>query len=735
MNSVTEKIYEFGKFRLDAENCILLEGENRIVDLTPKALQILCVLVEAGGRVVPKEEIIKRVWSDSFVEEANLSHHVFRLRKALGENDGNKFIETVPKRGYRFVSKVKSLKSNVQSHSESPISNSEIEQAAFRSKRNFRVLSIILLSVFALAAVVWFRFGKTEQKSIVGQNSQPTPPMTIQRITNTGKMSAATISPDGKFIAYSQNYTEGAGTLYVRQIDTNTEAQLLEPDERIFGSKAFSPDSAYIYYIVYDKRDPDGALYRISVLGGQAVKMLDGVRLMFTLSPDGKRVTFFRDEPEQKQKSLIVAALDGSGEQKVLTRRYDEMEFNFCPAFSPDEDLIAFGAAENPAQNDDNAPSMNVFTVDLTSGEVKKISKEPLVDMGMMNWMPDASGIVMVGERPRTGNQIYFLSYPSGEWRRITKELSSYGNYGMGITKDGATMVADLWETTAHLWAIDASGATRNAEQLTSGRSDGSRGLAALSDGSVIYGTRTGDDFDLWAMSEKGGRREGKPLTSDAFYEVEVCAAPDNRLLVFSSNRAGNQHLFRMNADGSDIKQLTFGESFDSAPDFSPNENSVVYASTVNNQTMLWKISTDGGDAKQLTDFECVAPSVSPDGKMIACVIPIQSVVKTATLAVISADGGKPLKTFDVIPFSWNYNPARWTPDSTALVFAKNEKKIGNLWKQNLAGSASVQFTDFNSEIIFNHTFSRDGKKIILSRGGINVNAVMLKNFKQFEND
>jgi TolB-like protein/DNA-binding winged helix-turn-helix (wHTH) protein len=85
----------------------LLNGDNSVVDATPKALEILCVLVESGGKIVSKEEIIRRVWADSIVEEANLSHHIFRLRKALGETDEHKFIETVPKRGYRFVAELK----------------------------------------------------------------------------------------------------------------------------------------------------------------------------------------------------------------------------------------------------------------------------------------------------------------------------------------------------------------------------------------------------------------------------------------------------------------------------------------------------------------------------------------------------------------------------------------------------------------------------------------------------
>ncbi len=103
-NPPGEKFYEFGKFRLDAERCVLFEGDNTVVDATPKALKILCVLVESDGRVVSKEEIISRVWADSFVEEGNITFTIGLLRKLLGDDTKNpRFIETVPKRGYRFI--------------------------------------------------------------------------------------------------------------------------------------------------------------------------------------------------------------------------------------------------------------------------------------------------------------------------------------------------------------------------------------------------------------------------------------------------------------------------------------------------------------------------------------------------------------------------------------------------------------------------------------------------------
>src|ERR1044072_7898431 len=95
--------YEFGRFRLKpAERVLLREGEP--VPLTPKVFDILLTLVEHGGEVVAKDDLMKRVWPNTFVEEGNLTQNISLLRKALGESSGGvQFIETVPRRGYRFV--------------------------------------------------------------------------------------------------------------------------------------------------------------------------------------------------------------------------------------------------------------------------------------------------------------------------------------------------------------------------------------------------------------------------------------------------------------------------------------------------------------------------------------------------------------------------------------------------------------------------------------------------------
>ena len=112
MSNQTQLFYEFGPFRLDQEKRrVTRDGE--IVSLTPKAFDLLEVLVQRGGQLVEKDDLMKQVWPGTYVEEGNLSVHIFALRKALREDDaGQSYIETVPRQGYRFTSPVREVRSN-----------------------------------------------------------------------------------------------------------------------------------------------------------------------------------------------------------------------------------------------------------------------------------------------------------------------------------------------------------------------------------------------------------------------------------------------------------------------------------------------------------------------------------------------------------------------------------------------------------------------------------------------
>jgi len=109
MDTQHRRLYEFGTFRLDVAERLLFRNEEP-VPLTPKAFDLLAVLVQRSGRLIEKEELLREVWSDSFVEESNLSNNIHVLRKVLGGGaKDHTFIETVPRHGYRFVADVREV--------------------------------------------------------------------------------------------------------------------------------------------------------------------------------------------------------------------------------------------------------------------------------------------------------------------------------------------------------------------------------------------------------------------------------------------------------------------------------------------------------------------------------------------------------------------------------------------------------------------------------------------------
>jgi TolB-like protein/DNA-binding winged helix-turn-helix (wHTH) protein/Tfp pilus assembly protein PilF len=153
------QLYEFGPFRLDPAEHKLLRG-NEIVPLTPKAFDTLVLLVRNSGHLMEKDELIRTLWPDSFVEEGSLSNNIFLLRKALGEDPA--FIETVPRRGYRFVGAARQFPGATSTHLEKPpeVSAPGIASLPAKAQRLWRSragLGIVAAALVAsLAAAGWF---------------------------------------------------------------------------------------------------------------------------------------------------------------------------------------------------------------------------------------------------------------------------------------------------------------------------------------------------------------------------------------------------------------------------------------------------------------------------------------------------------------------------------------------------------------------------------------------------
>jgi len=188
MRGQDKHFYEFGAYRIDARDHLLLR-DGELVPLAPKAFDLLLVFVENSGRVLSKEDLMKQVWPDSFVEEANLSHHVFTLRKALGEDSEGRYIETIPRRGYRFVAGVTEMQDDsdelvvaehsrsriVMEHTEAPIltldyrgpeRTSRVLGLTAGNRPRTVLLALVCAVVLVLAVVIYFwRAGKTGEQT------------------------------------------------------------------------------------------------------------------------------------------------------------------------------------------------------------------------------------------------------------------------------------------------------------------------------------------------------------------------------------------------------------------------------------------------------------------------------------------------------------------------------------------------------------------------------------------
>src|SRR5262245_48067843 len=189
MTNGQKHIYEFGPFRVDsAERVLLRDGE--VVPLPPKAFDTLVLLIRNSGRALDKNVLMKELWPDTFVEETNLAQHISLLRKALGESPTEpQYIETIPRRGYRFLAKVGEIRDQDELP-KAPV----IQPAPSRSPSVRRAL--LAVAIFAGAFLV---SRLTQPASLV----EPAPYRFTPFVVDSSLKTFPAWSPGGKTIAYS----------------------------------------------------------------------------------------------------------------------------------------------------------------------------------------------------------------------------------------------------------------------------------------------------------------------------------------------------------------------------------------------------------------------------------------------------------------------------------------------------------------------------------------------------
>jgi Tol biopolymer transport system component/DNA-binding winged helix-turn-helix (wHTH) protein len=748
-------LYEFGPYRLDAAERILT-CEGKAVSLPPKVFDTLLVLVENQGRVMEKEELLKILWPDSYVEESNLTTYVSQLRKALSESsEGQSYIETVPRRGYRFIAEVKKTHAEFENfliHErtdtriliEEEISEPEAEArtapltvrheilvapkagalsllpqlSPTQKKVGVALIACCSLAIIAVGMYLW-----NKRATLMQKPSTAFQRMTITKLTASGKVPFAAISPDGKYVAHVLQDTPNQ-SLWLRQTSTTSSMLIVPPAPVHYLNPTYSPDSIFIYYVTYEKNI--GTLYQVPALGGTPRKLIEDVDSPVTFSPDGKSLAFFRHNPKTKETSLITADAEGQNQAVLLTRKYpanfsqDGSSF-YAPSWSPDGQVIACAAIREESEN--GTRYFYVIAINVNDRSITPITSHKWHWVGQAAWLPDGRGLIANAWDQSTStvsDQIWHIAYPSGNASRVTNDVNSYK--GISIAAKTGTVATIHAAQVSRLWVMP-NGKEVDSIPITSGFGETYSDFLGLDwalDGRIVYGSNASGNADIWIMDQDGQNQ--KQLTTNPDRDMTPVVAPDGRYIVYVNFQGRVPHVMRMEMDGSNPTQLTQGLG-EITPTISPDGRWVVYTGFDGNQQAIFKVPMEGGVPVQITPANYVRAEYSPDGKWLACILYLPETAEKK-IALLPAAGGDPVRIIEQIPYErWSY--LRWLPDSRAFTLAGIINGVSNIYKYPLAGGEPQPVTNFKNDWIFRYAWSRDGKMLAVERG-MPVNDVIL---------
>ena len=566
----------------------------------------------------------------------------------------------------------------------------------------------------------------------VSTSGKPTAPPAIKftRLTNGGKVGnepingGAAISPDGKYVVFWT--AEGdQSSCYVRQTSTNSLIRIVGPTAMNAGGSTLSPDGEFVYFNANDKDNPDGALFKVPVLGGTPQKILEGIWSPPSFSPDGKQIAYVRLFPSTGESWLVTANADGTGAPRTIAKRKLPNYYSSNgPSWSPDGKRIAVGAQSIP-----EVGNATVVEVPVEGGNERAITSPQWSQVFRVIWIRDGSGLVFTANSSftSTGTQVWFLSYPDGAAHRITNDLNGYGLFSVGLTADSNTLVTVQVDFTNAIWMTPPNEDASKARQISNGKYEGAFSLDGAPDGRIVYLDYAGAGTEIWTMKADGGDK--KQLTSNGAIKNKANFTRDGRFILFDSNRSGAFNIWRMDFDGNNQKQLTNNESFAIGAVSSIDGKWIVYQALRDGRWGVWKLPSDGGDATRMIDRQCVAPAISPDGKTVACLSPDEKAGFKWQIAVAPFEGGTATKFID-LPTTANFYGIAWTPDGRSIAYADVSGPAQNIFAQPVDGGARKQLTNFKSDWIAAFNWTRDGKQLILGRGPASQDVVLIKDFR-----
>ena len=332
----------------------------------------------------------------------------------------------------------------------------------------------------------------------------------------------AAISPDGRYVVHSVD--DGGGqSLWVRQVATSSNVEIVPASNVLYLGMTFSRDGDYVYYVSRARGQPMGVLYQIPVLGGAPRRLIDDVDTSVTFSPDGSRLAFIRNYPDDRTSSVVVANADGTGERRLSTSAPPSFfpvpaDERNGPAWSPDGKTIACVVDITDAKGRHS----EIAVVDAGDGTLRELTTRRWYSVRRVGWLADGSGVLAAVADTSSAypaHQVWLAPYPGGEPRKITTDLNNYA--GMSMTASGDAFVAVQTTGISNVWVAPGGDSAAALAVTTGGTTfDGLDGLAWTPDGRILYASLSlNGSYDLWTMKPDGSDRQ--PLVVNAGANLE----------------------------------------------------------------------------------------------------------------------------------------------------------------------------------------------------------------------
>ncbi len=626
----SQPIYEFGPYQLDpAEKVLRREGVP--VSLTPKAFETLLALAEKSGRVVEKSELMARVWPDAFVEEQNLAFNISVLRKTLGTDAaGNSYIDTVPKRGYRFIASVRQISPAspalvTQTHTvtrvvtqeeveidtsdetaltHSPvidlervdsrptiISDARRLPAAPPTQRNSLLIFLgIAIVIAAIGVSIWV----LKSKRSLPRTSFKAIPFT----TSPGFETDPAISPDGNQVAYAwKKEGENASHIYAQLVDSSTSLQLTNgPSSE--SDPTWSPDGRHLAFF----RSPD--IYLISAFGGPERKIGSADNGMMSWSSDGKTLAIIDKPPGSHDNSVYLLSVD-TGERRQLTFPATG-SFDGTPSFSPDGQMVVFNHSFNSGNVND------IYLVPASGGEPRQITHDNRIILGFA-W---ASPNELVFSSDRDGGRgLWRMSIDGGDPVKLDVGARSPTWPSISLSSHRLVFVDSFQD--ANVWRLPLTTVkdqvAKPSQIISSTRYDSSAQYSPDGKRIVFRSDRSGSN-EIWLCDSEGnnaiqltdvrGPLAGSPRWS-----------PDGKSIAFDSRHEGQSHIYIVSSDGGRVRRLTEQPPIQVVPRWSADGRWIYFRS--NSDGRMWKVRFEGGPAEVVPIDKATGATESADGKFI----------------------------------------------------------------------------------------------------------------------